>query len=59
MKDAQKPDHVSLTTLIGRLREGRYVIPDFGYAIVLSFRSPDAATFQETSDAIAATAMGC
>ena len=29
MKDAQKPDHVSLTTLIGRLREGRYVIPDF------------------------------
>lgn len=29
MKDAQKPDHVSLATLIGRLREGRYVIPDF------------------------------
>ena len=29
MKDVQKPDHVSLTTLIGRLREGRYVIPDF------------------------------
>ena len=29
MKDAQEPDHVSLTTLIGRLREGRYVIPDF------------------------------
>lgn len=29
MKDAQKPDHVSLITLIGRLREGRYVIPDF------------------------------
>ena len=29
MKDAQKPDHVSLSTLIGRLREGRYVIPDF------------------------------
>lgn len=29
MKAAQKPDHVSLTTLIGRLREGRYVIPDF------------------------------
>jgi hypothetical protein len=29
MKDAQKPDHVSLTILIGRLREGRYVIPDF------------------------------
>lgn len=25
----QKPDHVSLVTLIGRLREGRYVIPDF------------------------------
>lgn len=29
MRDSQKPDHVSLTTLIGRLREGRYVIPDF------------------------------
>ena len=24
MKDAQKPDHVSLTTLVGRLREGRF-----------------------------------
>lgn len=29
MKDAQKPDHVSLTTLVSRLREGRFVIPDF------------------------------
>lgn len=29
MKDAQKPDHVSLNTLINRLREGRFVIPDF------------------------------
>lgn len=29
MKDAQKPDHVSLVTLVNRLREGRYVIPDF------------------------------
>ena len=29
MKDAQKPDHVSLTTLIGRLNDGRFVIPDF------------------------------
>src|ERR1700686_3134285 len=29
MKDAQKPDHLSLTTLIGRLKEGRFVIPDF------------------------------
>ena len=29
MKDAQKPDHVSLTTLVHRLREGRFVIPDF------------------------------
>lgn len=29
MKDAQKPDHVSLTTLVTRLKEGRYVIPDF------------------------------
>jgi hypothetical protein len=29
VRDAQKPDHVSLTTLIGRLKEGRFVIPDF------------------------------
>lgn len=29
MKDAQKPDHVSLTTLIARLKEGRFMIPDF------------------------------
>ena len=29
MKDAQKPDHVSLTTLISRLQDGRFVIPDF------------------------------
>ena len=29
MKDSQKPDHVSLTNVVGRLREGRYVIPDF------------------------------
>lgn len=29
MKDAQKPDHISLNALINRLKEGRYVIPDF------------------------------
>jgi len=29
MKDAQKPDHVSLNTVVSRLKEGRYVIPDF------------------------------
>jgi hypothetical protein len=29
MRDAQKPDHMSLNTLIGRLKEGRFVIPDF------------------------------
>ena len=32
MKDAQKPDHVSLMVLmvlVNRLREGRFVIPDF------------------------------
>lgn len=29
MKNAQKPDHVSLTTLLSWLREGRYVVPDF------------------------------
>ncbi|MFC2165398.1 DUF262 domain-containing protein [Acidobacteriota bacterium] len=29
MRDAQKPDHVTLNTLISRLKEGRFVIPDF------------------------------
>jgi len=29
MRDAQKPDHVSLNNLISRLKEGRFVIPDF------------------------------
>jgi len=29
VRDVQKPDHISLTTLIGRLKEGRFVIPDF------------------------------
>jgi uncharacterized protein with ParB-like and HNH nuclease domain len=29
VKDAQKPDHVSLGTLISHLKEGRFVIPDF------------------------------
>ena len=29
MKDAQKPDHISLNTLVSRLKEGRFVIPDF------------------------------
>lgn len=29
MKDAQKPDHISLSTLVSYLREGRFVIPDF------------------------------
>ncbi len=29
MKDAQKPDHISLNILLGRLKEGHYVIPDF------------------------------
>src|SRR2546429_398336 len=29
MKDAQKPDHVSLNTLVNHLREGRFAIPDF------------------------------
>lgn len=29
MRDAQKPDHISLNILLGRLKEGRYVIPDF------------------------------
>ncbi len=29
MKDAQKPDHVSLNTLIGRLKEGRFQVPNF------------------------------
>lgn len=29
MKDVQKPDHLSLNTIIARLKEGRFVIPDF------------------------------
>lgn len=29
MRDAQKPDHRSLGTLVGHLKEGRFVIPDF------------------------------
>jgi hypothetical protein len=29
VKDAQKPDHVSLSTLVNYLRDGRFVIPDF------------------------------
>ena len=29
MKDSQKPDHTSLGNIVNRLREGRYVIPDF------------------------------
>ena len=29
MKNAQKPDHISLMTLINWLREGRFVVPDF------------------------------
>ena len=29
MKDAQKPDHISLNTLLNWLRDGRFVIPDF------------------------------
>jgi len=29
MKNAQKPDHISLNLLISRLKEGRFVIPDF------------------------------
>ena len=29
MRDVQSPKHISLNTLINRLREGRYEIPDF------------------------------
>jgi len=29
MRNAQKPDHISLNTLIGWIREGRFVVPDF------------------------------
>lgn len=29
MKAVQKPDHLSLNSLIARLKDGRYVIPDF------------------------------
>ena len=29
MRDAQKPDHLSLNAIIARLKEGKFVIPDF------------------------------
>ncbi|HEX8525499.1 GmrSD restriction endonuclease domain-containing protein [Allosphingosinicella sp.] len=29
MREAQKPDHVSLNSLLTRLKEGRYIVPDF------------------------------
>jgi hypothetical protein len=29
LKDAQKPDHVSLNALISRMKDGRFVVPDF------------------------------
>ncbi len=29
MKDSQRPDHLSLANMVGRLREGWYMIPDF------------------------------
>lgn len=29
MREAQKPDHVSLNSLLTRLKEGRYMVPDF------------------------------
>lgn len=29
MRDAQKPDHISLNLLVNHLKEGRFVIPDF------------------------------
>jgi len=29
VRNAQKPDHTSLSTLLGWLRDGRYVVPDF------------------------------
>ncbi|MEM8925382.1 MAG: serine/threonine-protein kinase [Actinomycetota bacterium] len=37
----------------------QYVVPDFGYALVLDFFSPNAERWRETSDAVAATLMGC
>lgn len=29
MREAQKPDHVSLTSLLSRLKDGRFMVPDF------------------------------
>ena len=29
MRDAQKPDHISLNALITKLKDGQFVIPDF------------------------------
>lgn len=37
----------------------RYVIPDFGYAIVMSFAAPQGSGWDEIADAVAATIVGC
>ncbi|MCP4222193.1 MAG: protein kinase [Actinomycetia bacterium] len=37
----------------------QYVIPDFGYTMVVSLTAPQVADWFETSDAMAATVMGC
>ncbi len=37
----------------------QYVIPDFGYTMVVSLTAPRVADWVETSDAMAATVMGC
>lgn len=37
----------------------QYLLPDFGYVLALNFSSPSADRWVDTSDAIAATMMGC
>ena len=37
----------------------RYVIPDFGYVIVMDFAAPQGSGWDETADAVADTIVGC
>jgi serine/threonine-protein kinase len=37
----------------------QYVIPDYGYVMVVNFTAPQVADWVDTTDAIAATVMGC
>jgi hypothetical protein len=40
-------------------RSATYVVPDYGYALAMTFTAPSADALGDTADAIAATIMGC